>query len=144
MEEQDTNVCVTVVFLIKDVLCVAVGPREEGEVVDYMWLECLLGRLSQTLRCRKVKDVKKATKPHFESLWAALIPVNFLVCLASQLSSVEGFLFELKWGMLQCIFFYCRDLLVTLVYLCESPFHILPFCLSVFGGLFITALCFLL
>ncbi|XP_037994972.1 codanin-1 isoform X3 [Motacilla alba alba] len=38
---------------IKDVLCVAVGPREEGEVVDYMWLECLLGRLSQTLRCRK-------------------------------------------------------------------------------------------
>ncbi|NXO68284.1 CDAN1 protein, partial [Phainopepla nitens] len=38
---------------IKDVLCVAVGPREEGEVVDYVWLECLLGRLSQTLRCRK-------------------------------------------------------------------------------------------
>ncbi|NXQ29941.1 CDAN1 protein, partial [Alaudala cheleensis] len=38
---------------IKDVLCVAVGPREEGEVVDPMWLECLLGRLSQTLRCRK-------------------------------------------------------------------------------------------
>ncbi|XP_054131818.1 codanin-1 [Melozone crissalis] len=38
---------------IKDVLCVAVGPREEGEVVDCMWLECLLGRLSQTLRCRK-------------------------------------------------------------------------------------------
>ncbi|NXA91600.1 CDAN1 protein, partial [Melanocharis versteri] len=38
---------------IKDVLCVAVGPREEGEVVDYAWLECLLGRLSQTLQCRK-------------------------------------------------------------------------------------------
>uniref|UniRef100_A0A803W5U0 Codanin-1 C-terminal domain-containing protein n=1 Tax=Ficedula albicollis TaxID=59894 RepID=A0A803W5U0_FICAL len=38
---------------IKYVLCVAVGPREEGEVVDYVWLECLLGRLSQTLRCRK-------------------------------------------------------------------------------------------
>ncbi|RMC00514.1 hypothetical protein DUI87_23128 [Hirundo rustica rustica] len=38
---------------IKDVLCVAVGPREEGEVVDCVWLECLLGRLSQTLRCRK-------------------------------------------------------------------------------------------
>ncbi|NXH40766.1 CDAN1 protein, partial [Dicaeum eximium] len=38
---------------IKDVLCVAVGPREEGEVVDCTWLECLLGRLSQTLRCRK-------------------------------------------------------------------------------------------
>ncbi|NXM56984.1 CDAN1 protein, partial [Illadopsis cleaveri] len=38
---------------IKDVLCVAVGPREEGEVVDFVWLECLLGRLSQTLRCRK-------------------------------------------------------------------------------------------
>uniref|UniRef100_A0A8C4UPT1 Codanin-1 C-terminal domain-containing protein n=1 Tax=Falco tinnunculus TaxID=100819 RepID=A0A8C4UPT1_FALTI len=38
---------------IKDVLCVAVGPRDEGEVVDCAWLECLLGRLSQTLRCRK-------------------------------------------------------------------------------------------
>ncbi|XP_059705542.1 codanin-1 [Haemorhous mexicanus] len=38
---------------IKDVLCVAVGPREEGEVVDCVWLECLLGRLSQTLQCRK-------------------------------------------------------------------------------------------
>ncbi|NXR25139.1 CDAN1 protein, partial [Cinclus mexicanus] len=38
---------------IKYVLCVAVGPRDEDEVVDYVWLECLLGRLSQTLRCRK-------------------------------------------------------------------------------------------
>ncbi|NXK71398.1 CDAN1 protein, partial [Amazona guildingii] len=38
---------------IKDVLCVAVGPRDEGEVIDCIWLECLLGRLSQTLRCRK-------------------------------------------------------------------------------------------
>ncbi|NXY16329.1 CDAN1 protein, partial [Atrichornis clamosus] len=38
---------------IKDVLCVAVGPRDEGEVVDYVLLERLLGRLSQTLRCRK-------------------------------------------------------------------------------------------
>ncbi|XP_037249491.1 codanin-1 isoform X2 [Falco rusticolus] len=38
---------------IKDVLCVAVGPRDEGEVIDYAWLECLLGRLSQTLQCRK-------------------------------------------------------------------------------------------
>uniref|UniRef100_A0A663E6Q2 Codanin-1 C-terminal domain-containing protein n=1 Tax=Aquila chrysaetos chrysaetos TaxID=223781 RepID=A0A663E6Q2_AQUCH len=36
-----------------DVLCVAVGPRDEGEVIDYVWLECLLGRLGQTLRCRK-------------------------------------------------------------------------------------------
>ncbi|NXD07818.1 CDAN1 protein, partial [Nothocercus nigrocapillus] len=38
---------------IKDVLCIAVGPRDEGEVIDCGWLECLLGRLSQTLRCRK-------------------------------------------------------------------------------------------
>uniref|UniRef100_A0A8C8B7Y8 Codanin-1 C-terminal domain-containing protein n=1 Tax=Otus sunia TaxID=257818 RepID=A0A8C8B7Y8_9STRI len=38
---------------IKDVLCVAVGPRDEDEVIDCLWLECLLGRLSQTLRCRK-------------------------------------------------------------------------------------------
>ncbi|KFP86108.1 Codanin-1, partial [Acanthisitta chloris] len=37
----------------KDVLCVAVGPREEDEVIDCDWLECLLGRLSQTLQCRK-------------------------------------------------------------------------------------------
>ncbi|NXJ77575.1 CDAN1 protein, partial [Trogon melanurus] len=38
---------------IKDVLCIAVGPRDEGEVIDCVWLEGLLGRLSQTLRCRK-------------------------------------------------------------------------------------------
>ncbi|NXW94187.1 CDAN1 protein, partial [Alopecoenas beccarii] len=38
---------------IKDVLCVAVGPRDEAEVIDCTWLESLLGRLSQTLRCRK-------------------------------------------------------------------------------------------
>ncbi|NWH77860.1 CDAN1 protein, partial [Piaya cayana] len=38
---------------IKDVLCVAVGPRDEDEVIDCAWLECLLGRLSETLRCRK-------------------------------------------------------------------------------------------
>ncbi|NXF07262.1 CDAN1 protein, partial [Smithornis capensis] len=38
---------------IKDVLCVAVGPRDEDEVIDYVWLECLLGRLSKTLQCRK-------------------------------------------------------------------------------------------
>ncbi|NWI89587.1 CDAN1 protein, partial [Pitta sordida] len=38
---------------IKDVLCVAVGPRDEDEVIDCVSLECLLGRLSQTLRCRK-------------------------------------------------------------------------------------------
>lgn len=63
VEEQDTNVCVTVVFLFKYVLCVAVGPREEDEVVDCAWLECLLGRLSQTLRCRKVKDIKKQQNP---------------------------------------------------------------------------------
>lgn len=69
VEEQDTNVWVPVVFLLKDVLCVAVGPRDEGEVVDYVWLECLLGRLSQTLRCRKIKVVKKQQTPplnHFE------------------------------------------------------------------------------
>ncbi|OPJ82994.1 codanin-1 [Patagioenas fasciata monilis] len=38
---------------IKDVLCIAVGPRDETEVIDCIWLESLLGRLSQTLRCRK-------------------------------------------------------------------------------------------
>ncbi|NWX05900.1 CDAN1 protein, partial [Caloenas nicobarica] len=38
---------------IKDVLCVAVGPRDEAEVIDCIWLESLLGRVSQTLRCRK-------------------------------------------------------------------------------------------
>lgn len=52
---QNISSSITVVFFIKDVLCIAVGPRDEGEVIDVGWLECLLGRLSQTLRCRKVK-----------------------------------------------------------------------------------------
>nr|XP_006135463.1 codanin-1 isoform X1 [Pelodiscus sinensis] len=38
---------------IKDVLCIAVGPRDENEGIPYVQLECLLKRLSQTLRCRK-------------------------------------------------------------------------------------------
>uniref|UniRef100_A0A8C0HCT7 Codanin-1 C-terminal domain-containing protein n=1 Tax=Chelonoidis abingdonii TaxID=106734 RepID=A0A8C0HCT7_CHEAB len=38
---------------IKDVLCIAVGPRDEDEGVLYVQLECLLKRLSQTLQCRK-------------------------------------------------------------------------------------------
>uniref|UniRef100_A0A8C0UHD2 Codanin 1 n=1 Tax=Cyanistes caeruleus TaxID=156563 RepID=A0A8C0UHD2_CYACU len=80
---------------IKDVLCVAVGPREEGEVVDYVWLEGLLGRLSQTLRCRKVKDIKKATKSPFESLWAVLIPVNLLICLNNPTSGLLKLLFSI-------------------------------------------------
>ncbi|NXM65320.1 CDAN1 protein, partial [Serilophus lunatus] len=42
-----------IIIEIKDVLCVAVGPRDEDEVIDCVWLESLLGRLSQTLRCRK-------------------------------------------------------------------------------------------
>lgn len=56
-------------FSIKDVLCVAVGPRDEAEVIDCVWLESLLGRLSQTLRCRKVEEAKKQQKAPF-------IPVN--------------------------------------------------------------------
>uniref|UniRef100_A0A8C8SRT7 Codanin-1 C-terminal domain-containing protein n=2 Tax=Pelusios castaneus TaxID=367368 RepID=A0A8C8SRT7_9SAUR len=38
---------------IKDVLCIAVGPRDEDEGICYVQLEGLLSRLSQTLRCRK-------------------------------------------------------------------------------------------
>uniref|UniRef100_A0A8C3P581 Codanin-1 C-terminal domain-containing protein n=1 Tax=Chrysemys picta bellii TaxID=8478 RepID=A0A8C3P581_CHRPI len=38
---------------IKDVLCIAVGPRDEDEGIPYVQLECLLKRLSQTLQCRK-------------------------------------------------------------------------------------------
>nr|XP_033807255.1 codanin-1 isoform X2 [Geotrypetes seraphini] len=38
---------------IKDLLCIALGPRDDDEVVQYIQLESLLGRLSQTLQCRK-------------------------------------------------------------------------------------------
>ncbi|XP_070613852.1 codanin-1 isoform X1 [Erythrolamprus reginae] len=38
---------------IKDLLCVAIGPREENEEVQFADLESLLGRVSQTLQCRK-------------------------------------------------------------------------------------------
>ncbi|KAH0620656.1 hypothetical protein JD844_021326 [Phrynosoma platyrhinos] len=39
---------------IKDVLCIAVGPRDEDEEIQFVEMESLLERLSQTLRCRKV------------------------------------------------------------------------------------------
>ncbi|XP_026526834.1 codanin-1 [Notechis scutatus] len=38
---------------IKDLLCIAIGPREENEEVQFADLESLLGRVSQTLQCRK-------------------------------------------------------------------------------------------
>uniref|UniRef100_A0A8C6YDJ8 Codanin-1 C-terminal domain-containing protein n=1 Tax=Naja naja TaxID=35670 RepID=A0A8C6YDJ8_NAJNA len=38
---------------IKDLLCIAIGPREENEEVRFADLESLLGRVSQTLQCRK-------------------------------------------------------------------------------------------
>ncbi|XP_019352135.1 codanin-1 isoform X3 [Alligator mississippiensis] len=38
---------------IKDVLCIAVGPRDGDEAIHYAHLECLLEKLSQTLQCRK-------------------------------------------------------------------------------------------
>ncbi|OCT68578.1 hypothetical protein XELAEV_18039879mg [Xenopus laevis] len=37
---------------IKDILSIAVGPRDEEEVVDYMHLKNTLTHLSQTLKCR--------------------------------------------------------------------------------------------
>uniref|UniRef100_A0A670XX17 Codanin-1 C-terminal domain-containing protein n=1 Tax=Pseudonaja textilis TaxID=8673 RepID=A0A670XX17_PSETE len=41
-------------FLPFDLLCIAIGPREENEEVQFADLESLLGRVSQTLQCRKV------------------------------------------------------------------------------------------
>ncbi|KAL7992399.1 hypothetical protein Chor_016655 [Crotalus horridus] len=38
---------------IKDLLCVAIGPREENEEIQFADLESLLERVSQTLQCRK-------------------------------------------------------------------------------------------
>ncbi|XP_015275531.1 PREDICTED: codanin-1 [Gekko japonicus] len=38
---------------IKDALCITVGPRDEDEEIQFLYLEGLLGRLRQTLQCRK-------------------------------------------------------------------------------------------
>ncbi|XP_035183984.1 codanin-1 [Oxyura jamaicensis] len=68
---------------IKDVLCVAVGPRDEGEVIDHNWLECLLGRLSQTLRCRKFmcppseQQLAKCTVELASLLVSDRVPLSF-------------------------------------------------------------------
>ncbi|KFQ34343.1 Codanin-1, partial [Mesitornis unicolor] len=68
---------------IKDVLCVAVGPRDEGEVIDCIWLECLLGRLSQTLRCRKFmcptseQQLAKCTVELASLLVSDRVPLSF-------------------------------------------------------------------
>ncbi|XP_066481683.1 codanin-1 isoform X2 [Tiliqua scincoides] len=42
-----------IIHEIKDVLCIAVGPRDDDEEIQFVHLESLLGRLSQTLQCRK-------------------------------------------------------------------------------------------
>ncbi|KFP41856.1 Codanin-1, partial [Chlamydotis macqueenii] len=68
---------------IKDVLCVAVGPRDESEVIDCIWLECLLGRLSQTLRCRKFmcptseQQLAKCTVELASLLVSDRVPLSF-------------------------------------------------------------------
>ncbi|NXE15450.1 CDAN1 protein, partial [Lophotis ruficrista] len=68
---------------IKDVLCVAVGPRDESEVIDCVWLECLLGRLSQTLRCRKFmcptseQQLAKCTVELASLLVSDRVPLSF-------------------------------------------------------------------
>ncbi|NWW52119.1 CDAN1 protein, partial [Pedionomus torquatus] len=70
---------------IKDVLCVAVGPRDEGEVIDYVWLECLLGRLSQTLQCRKFmcptseQQLAKCTVELASLLVSGHVPLNLRI-----------------------------------------------------------------
>ncbi|KFO94270.1 Codanin-1, partial [Buceros rhinoceros silvestris] len=70
---------------IKDVLCVAVGPRDEDEVIDSDWLECLLGRLSQTLRCRKFtcptseQQLAKCTVELASLLVSDRVPLNFRI-----------------------------------------------------------------
>ncbi|NXS98271.1 CDAN1 protein, partial [Jacana jacana] len=70
---------------LKDVLSVAVGPRDEGEVIDYVWLECLLGRLSQTLRCRKFmcptseQQLAKCTVELASLLVSGRVPLNLRI-----------------------------------------------------------------
>ncbi|NXX46334.1 CDAN1 protein, partial [Tricholaema leucomelas] len=70
---------------IKDVLCVAVGPRDEGEMIDCAWLECLLGRLSQCLRCRKFmcptseQQLAKCTVELASLLVSDRVPLNLTI-----------------------------------------------------------------
>ncbi|NXP15042.1 CDAN1 protein, partial [Thinocorus orbignyianus] len=70
---------------IKDVLCIAVGPRDEDEVIDCVWLECLLGRLSQTLRCRKFmcptseQQLAKCTVELASLLVSGRVPLNLRI-----------------------------------------------------------------
>ncbi|KAJ6634083.1 hypothetical protein lerEdw1_014157 [Lerista edwardsae] len=42
-----------IIHEIKDVLCIAVGPRDDHEEIQFVHLESLLGRLSETLNAER-------------------------------------------------------------------------------------------
>lgn len=145
---RDPNWWITAVFFIKDVLCVAVGPRDEDEVIDYDWLECLLGRLSQTLRCRKV-EVVKSNNPFPLSpprpLWPVFIPVNMfsLPCLTVDFSWVV-FVWAEMWQSCTAFFILCCIKSACYLQLAFVDPCMIFSCLPVFNVVLITALCFLL
>ncbi|XP_029454550.1 codanin-1 isoform X1 [Rhinatrema bivittatum] len=68
---------------IKDILCIVLGPRAEGEAIHYVQLENLLCRLSQTLQCRKY------TSPTAEQQLAKCT-VELASLLVSDQISIQG------------------------------------------------------
>ncbi|XP_062973723.1 codanin-1 isoform X2 [Elgaria multicarinata webbii] len=75
---------------IKDVLCIAVGPRDKDEEIQFVDLESLLGRLSQTLRCRKFicpvseQQLAKCTVELVSLLVSDRVPIHGLTCQAQK------------------------------------------------------------
>ncbi|XP_010149010.1 PREDICTED: codanin-1 [Eurypyga helias] len=94
---------------IKDVLCVAVGPRDKGEVVDCVWLECLLGRLSQTLQCRKFmcptseQQLAKCTVELASLLVSDRVPLSLRVKSAEKSSEMLRVKYNPTYGLLKLL-----------------------------------------
>ncbi|XP_042312185.1 codanin-1 [Sceloporus undulatus] len=95
---------------IKDVLCIAVGPRDEDEEIQFVELESLLGRLSQTLRCRKFicptseQQLAKCTVEMASLLVSGHVPIRGLNFQVSQKQEQQQAKNHLTSNLLKSLF----------------------------------------
>nr|XP_060616983.1 codanin-1 isoform X2 [Anolis sagrei ordinatus] len=100
---------------IKDVLCIAVGPREEDEEIQFAELENLLRRLSQTLRCRKFicpaseQQLAKCTVELASLLVSDRVPIQRLNIQASQKQEQQPAKSHLISSLLKSLLFIWKE-----------------------------------
>ncbi|KAM6460593.1 codanin-1 isoform 1-T1 [Liasis olivaceus] len=100
---------------IKDLLCVAIGPREESEEIQFADLESLLGRVSQTLQCRKFicpaseQQLAKCTIELASLLVSDRVPIQELNFLSPQMPEQQQSKYHLISSLLKSLLSMWKD-----------------------------------